>query len=296
MLAAVLLHALAREVDRGLGLVLRSEVEPDGLLAEVGRAMGAEASGAAVRVALWLVAGVATWLALAGWRRRREGTAWGPALAEEAGVFAPLLLRPAVTLVALLSVATRASYPYGFTLPVALTQDWAIGQDAAVLAALVAWRLPAFRFPAPRAVEVFALAFLAYALLVPDWAWRWEGHPGNEPKYLRQAVALGHGLTFDAEGVSAAMEDLPTRPLSESVAAAVGTLGRESWSMAAALSLAARSAAGRSGRRASRGRRSGARTVASTTCSRRDRRCCSRRHCAPTGRSTSRAAGRGGSR
>ena len=56
-LAAVLLHALAREVDRGLGLVLRSEVEPDGLLAEVGRAMGAEASGAAVRVALWLVAG-----------------------------------------------------------------------------------------------------------------------------------------------------------------------------------------------------------------------------------------------
>ncbi len=105
-----------------------------------------------------------------------------------------------------------------------------------MLAALVAWRLPAFRFPAPRAVEVFALAFLAYALLVPDWAWRWEGHPGNEPKYLRQAVALGHGLTFDAEGVSAAMEDLPTRPLSESVAAAVGTLGRESWSMAAALS------------------------------------------------------------
>ena len=101
-----------------------------------------------------------------------------------------------------------------------------------MLAALVAWRLPALRFPAPRAGEVFALAFLAYALLVPDWAWRWEGHPGNEPKYLRQAVALGHGLTFDAEGVSAAMEDLPTRPLSESVAAAAGTLGRESWSMA----------------------------------------------------------------
>ena len=232
----MLLHALAREVDRGLGLVLRSEVEPDGLLAEVGRAVGAEASGAAVRVALWLVAGGAAWLALAGWRRRREGTAWAPALAAEAGVFTPLLLRPAVTLVALLSVTVRASYPYGFTLPVALTQDWAIGQDAAVLAALLAWRLPAFRLPAPRAVEVLALSFLAYALLVPDWAWRWEGHPGNEPKYLRQAVALGHGLTFDAEGVSAAMEDLPTRPLSESVAAAVGTLGRESWSMAAALS------------------------------------------------------------
>ena len=110
-LAAVLLHALAREVDRGLGLVLRSEVEPDGLLAEVGRAMGAEASGAAVRVALWLVAGGAAWLALAGWRRRREGTAWAPALAAEAGVFAPLLLRPAVTLVALVSVATAPPTP-----------------------------------------------------------------------------------------------------------------------------------------------------------------------------------------
>ena len=233
--AVVLLHALAREADRGLGLVLRAEVEPDGLLAEVGRAVGAGAAGAAVRVALWVVAGVAAWLALAGWRRRHEGTPWARALAGETAAFALLLLRPAITLVALASVATRASYPYGFTLPVALTQDWAVAQDVAVLAALVAWRLPALRFPAPRAGEVFAVAFLAYALLVPDWAWRWEGHPGNEPKYLRQAVALGHGLTFDAEGVSAAMEDLPTRPLSESVAAAVGTLGRESWSLARAL-------------------------------------------------------------
>ena len=175
-------------------------------------------------------------------------------------VFAPLLLRPALTLVALLSVAVRASYPYGFTLPVALTQDWGIGQDAAVLAALVAWRLPALRFPAPRAVEVFALAFLAYALLVPDWAWRWEGHPGNEPKYLRQAVALGHGLTFDAEGVSAA-DGGPAH------AAALGVGGRRRWARSAAsrgrwppLSRAARSAARRSARSASRARRSGART------------------------------------
>ena len=118
-----------------------------------------------------------------------------------------------------------------------------------MLAALIAWRLPALRFPPPRAGEVFALAFLAYALLVPEWAWRWEGHPGNEPKYLRQAVALGHGLTFDAEGVSAAMEDLPTRPLSESVVAAAGTLGRESWSMAVAL---ARGEVGREAIRAER--------------------------------------------
>ncbi len=71
---------------------------------------------------------------------------------------------------------------------------------------------------------------------MPDWAWRWDGHPGNEPKYLRQAVALGHGLTFDAEGVSAWMEELPTRPLAESSADAARTLGREAWSMAVALS------------------------------------------------------------
>jgi len=43
------------------------------------------------------------------------------------------------------------------------------------------------------------VSFLAYAVLVPGWAWRWDGHPGNEPKYLRQAVALAHALTFDAE-------------------------------------------------------------------------------------------------
>jgi hypothetical protein len=234
-LAPVLLYALAREADRGLGLVLRAEMEPDGLLAEVGRAMVAGGAAAAVRVALWTIGGAVGWLALAGWRRRREETAWASALAAEAAIFTPLLLRPATTIVALLSVARSASYPYGSTLPVALTQDWAVAQDWAVLAALVASRLPAFRLPAPRAAEVFALVFLAYAVLVPDWAWRWDGHPGNEPKYLRQAVALGHGLTFDAEGVSAAMEDLPTRPLSESVAVAAGAFVRESWSMLGAL-------------------------------------------------------------
>ncbi len=248
-LAPVLLHALAREADRGLGLVLRAEVAPQDLLVEVGRAMGAEATGAVVRVSSWLVAGVVAWLALAAWRRRREGTAWAHALADETTFFTPLLLRPALTLVALSSVATRASFPYAFTLPVALTQDWALGQDAVVLAALLAWRLPAVRLPAPRAGEVFTLAFLAYALLAPDWAWRWEGHPGNEPKYLRQAVALGHGLTFDAEGVTAAMEDLPTLPLAESVASAAGGIARESGSMAVAL---ARGDAGRAAIRATR--------------------------------------------
>jgi hypothetical protein len=248
-LGLALLHALAREADRALGLVLRAEVEPLGVLSEVGRAMAADGLAAAGRVGLGVAAVLAVWLALAGWRRRAGPPGWVEALRAEAVALTPLLLRPALTLVALLSVAFRPSYPYGFTQPVALTQDWGIGQDAAALAALVALRLPPLRFPAPRAVEVFALSFLAYAALVPEWAWRWEGHPGNEPKYLRQAVALGHGLTFDAEGVSAAMERLPTRPPGESIPAAATRLGRESWAMAVALS---RGAVGRDAIRATR--------------------------------------------
>jgi hypothetical protein len=249
VLVPVLLHALAREADRGLGLVLRSEVEPLGLLREVGRAVAADGAGALARLALWLLGGLAAWLLLAGLRRRPAGAAWSIALAGEATVFVPLLLRPAITLLALVSVAVRPSYPYGFTLPVALTQDWAIGQDLAALAALLALRLPPLRAPAPRAGEVLLLSFLAYAVLAPEWAWRWEGHPGNEPKYLRQGVALGHGLTFDAEGVSAAMEELPTRSLAESVPAAVAAFGRESWAMVVAF---ARGEVGRDAIRATR--------------------------------------------
>ncbi len=249
VLVPVLLHALAREVDRGLGLVLRAEIEADGLLSEVARAAAADGLAAAGRVGLWLVAGLGAWLALAWWERREGRASWDEALRRQAVVFAPLLLRPAMSALALVSVAVRPSYPYGFTLPVALTQDWGIGQDVAALAAILALRLPALRFPGPRAVEVFALGFLAYAVLVPEWAWRWEGHPGNEPKYLRQAVALGHGLTFDAEGVSATMEDLPVRSLAESLPAAAATLGRESWGMAVALS---RGDVGRDAIRASR--------------------------------------------
>lgn len=245
----VLLHALAREVDRGLGLVLRAQIEADGLLSEVARAASADGQAAAGRVGLWLVAGIGAWLALAWWNRRESQATWDEALRRQVVVFAPLLLRPAMTTLALLSVAVRPSYPYGFTLPVALTQDWGIGQDLAALAAILALRLPALRYPGPRSVEVFALGFLAYAVLVPEWAWRWEGHPGNEPKYLRQAVALGHGLTFDAEGVSAPMEDLPVRSLAESLSAAAARLGRESWGMAVALS---RGDVGRDAIRASR--------------------------------------------
>ena len=248
-LAPVALHALARETDRGLGLVLRAEIEPAGLLAEVGRAIGAAGWAAVARGALWLVGGLAVWLLLAAVRRRTAGTGWSAALAGEATVFLPLLLRPAATLLALLSVAARPTYPYGFTLPVALTQDWAPGQDLAVLAALVALRLSPLRVPVPRAGDVLLLCFLGYAFLVPGSALEWDGHPGNEPKYLRQAVALGHFLTFDAQGVSAGMEDLPVRPLAESVPAAAAVFGRESWKMTVAL---ARGEAGREAIRATR--------------------------------------------
>jgi hypothetical protein len=247
-LVPLLLHLLAREVDRGLGLVLRAGIEPDGLLAEVVRAATADAGNAAFRIASGVGLGLALWCVLSRWRRRL-GSGGGPALASEATVLLPLLLRPALTLLALLSVAVQPAYPYGFTLPVALTQDWGPGQDAAAVAVLLAMRFPRLRLPAPRPPEVFALAFLVYAALVPAWAWRWEGHPGNEPKYLRQAVAVGHGLTFDAFGVSAAMEDLPVRPLLASLSAAASAVARESWSMARAL---ARGEAGRDAIRATR--------------------------------------------
>ena len=174
-------------------------------------------------MAAWLAAGVAAWVLLAAARSRREAVALPLALEREAGLFGPLWLRPAVTLLALAAVALRPSYPYGFTLPVALTQDWAIGQDAAALAAIVAWRLPAVRWTVPRSGELFLLAFLGYAVLAPAWAFRWEGHPGNEPKYLRQAVALGLFGSFDAEGVSAAMEELPARGAGEVLATAART-------------------------------------------------------------------------
>ena len=254
-LALLALHALARELDRALGLVLRAEVEPAGLLSEVGRAMAADGLTAPLRVGTWLVAGCALVAALA-WRRQRaagwkepERAGFGTAFAQEASVLAPLLLRPALTLLALGALALRPSYPYGFTLPVALTQDWGIAQDLAALAAILALRMPAPRLPAPRAGEVFLLSFLAYAALVPQWAWDWNSHPGNEPKTLRQAVALGHWLSFDAEAVTGPMEELATRPLGASIRAAAVTLARESWHM---LRAVARGEAGRDAIRATR--------------------------------------------
>ena len=249
VLAPLLLHGLARELDRALGLVLKAELPGTALVPELGRALAADGVAALGRVAAWVGLGLAAWVVLALWRSRRDGAPLAAALEREAVLFGPLLLRPSLTLLALAAVAIRPAYPYGFTLPVALTQDWSLGQDAAALAVIVALACPTVRIPVPRNGELFLVAFLGYAALAPAWAFRWEGHPGNEPKYLRQAVALALSGRFDAEGVSAAMEELPTRGAVEIVGDAVRTFAVESRAM---ISAVLRGDAGRGAIRATR--------------------------------------------
>ena len=87
------------------------------------------------------------------------------------------------------------------------------------------------RWSPPRPGEVCFVAFLGYALLVPGWARTWEGHPGNEPKYLRMALALGHRLSLDVDGIDAAMEELPVEPLGTSAPRALATILSESAAM-----------------------------------------------------------------
>src|SRR5258708_5669086 len=222
-----------------MGLLLRASSPPASFVAEVLRVLAASGASVAGRVALWTAAGALLWLALAAIRAREEGHGLSAALGREAASFAPVYLRPLVSVLALASLALRPSYPYAFTLPVALSQDWALGQDLATLATLVALRVPAVRVPPPRPAAIFFMSFVAYALLTPESARQWEGHPGNEPKYLRMAVAIGHELTLDAEGVSAPMEELEPRPLVEATATAMGALARESSRMLGALGGAA---------------------------------------------------------
>ena len=233
------LHALAREVDGAVGVLLRSSLDLPDFVAQALRLVDPVAMLA--RVGLWTAAGAVVWAALAAGRARQEGGAFAAALTATSGGFAPLYLRPGLTLLALASLALQPSYPYAFTLPVALTQDLALAQDAAALAALVAAHAPPLRLPAPGAASLGLIAFVVYALLTPPWARSWDGHPGNEPKTLRMAVAIGHGLTLDVEGVSAAMEALPTRGLVASARdAAAATVG-ESARMIAALASGPRS-------------------------------------------------------
>lgn len=242
------LHGLAREVDRAVGLLLHSTLDlPD----FVPLALSLVDPGAAALAAgSWTAVGLLAWLALAALLRRapEADASWATALASAADAFTPLLLRPALTLVTLAALAWDPAYPYGFTLPVALTQDWGFAQDAAAAAAIVAGLWPVVAravAPAPRALarvdwrprasEVLLLAFLTFGLLTPEGARWFEAHPGNEPKYLRMALALGHGLTLDVDTVSAPMEQLAVEPLGHGLARAARRAFEESAGLTRAL-------------------------------------------------------------
>jgi hypothetical protein len=227
------LHALARDVDAAVGLLLRSSLDLPDFVRQALRLVDPVA--ALGHVTLWTAGGASLWTVLALLHARREGTSLAAALEAESAGFAPLYLRPVLTLLALASLALQPSYPYAFTLPIALTQDLGVAQDAAALSALVAAHAPRLHLPAPGAASLGLIAFITYALMTPPWARHWDGHPGNEPKTLRMAVALGHGLTLDVEGVNAAMEALPTRSLSGSARGVAAALAGESARMLAAL-------------------------------------------------------------
>ena len=225
--------ALARAFEASLGLVLHTSLEGADVVAAAMRALDPGALGA--RTLGFAAAGAVLWMALAWVGVRWRGQSFREAAVGESRSFAPLLLIPTTTVVALLALLARSSWPYGHTLAVALTQDLAPARDALALAAFLALRPPALRLPAPRARGVLFVSFIAYALLTPAWARNWDNHPGNEPKYLRMAVALSHRLSLDVEPVSAGMEDLEPEPFAQALATAASGLVRESGRMLAAL-------------------------------------------------------------
>jgi hypothetical protein len=228
-----LMHAFAREVDAAVGLLLHSSLDLPDFVPQALRLL--DVSAVLRHVALWTLGGAVSWALLAAERARREQRRFADALDLEARLFAPLWLRPVLTSLALLSLALEPTFPYAFTLPVALGQDWAAAQDVAVVAVLVAARAPAPRLPSPRTGEVFFIALLAYALLAPPWSRHWDGHPGNEPKYLRMAVAVGRGLTLDVSGVDRPMEELPVEPLPSAARRAARQFLRASRDLAGAV-------------------------------------------------------------
>src|SRR5438445_4252643 len=148
------LHGLARQVDAAVGRLLHTTLDLPDFVRQALRLM--DAADTLRTIAAWTAGGAALWLALAAVRARHDSRTLASALQTEADGFAPLLLRPALTLLALASLAVQPTFPYGFTLPVALTQDWGPAQDAAAVAAVIAWRLPlAMRVPAPGAGAVW---------------------------------------------------------------------------------------------------------------------------------------------
>lgn len=232
-LVPLVLHALAREVDHAVGILLHTTLDlPDFVSQSLALVEPTEAMR---RTAVWSVAGAGVAWALAWLERQGGATSWRAALERVTPAFLVLLLRPALTALALVSLAVRPTYPYGFTLPVALTQDWGIAQDAAAVAAALAVVGRSARMSAPRPAEVFFISFLGYALMVPAWARSWDGHPGNEPKYLRMALALGHRLSLDVDRIDAPMEELPVEPLLATAPRALLTLAGETGAMLSSL-------------------------------------------------------------
>ena len=263
VLIPLALHATAREIDAALGVLLHTTLDLEGFVPEALRLVDRSALLAAV--AIWCGAGLV--LRLAGWSFAGSLFAGSPLRLDalrSGTIFLPLLLRPAITLLALVSLAANPVYPYGFTLPVALTQDWGIAQDIATAAAVIAMLArapgptdaltepgPRWLIAAPGALSVGFIAFVAYALLSPPWAYRWESHPGNEPKTLRMAVAIGHWMTLDTEPVSAGMESLPADNPFTAIARAAGGMAVETGRMVRAL-LRGPDAVGRDAIRATR--------------------------------------------
>src|SRR5687767_642825 len=99
--AALALHGVARAVDRAVGLLLHTSLDlPSFVSTALALVDGREA---AVGTAAWTAGGLAIWIALAALRRRAAGGTWREALAAEAPRFSVLLLRPALTLLALLA-------------------------------------------------------------------------------------------------------------------------------------------------------------------------------------------------
>jgi hypothetical protein len=226
-------------VDEAVGVLLHTTLD---LPAFPLHALGLLRPGRALAtVAAWGAAGAVFWV-LGAWLHHRGGAAWDEALRQGARGFWPLYLRPCLTLLALFSLFVHPTWPYGFTLPVALGQDWGKAQDVLAAAAVLAlWAYPfaaeRFRLALPQrhlAAALGAIAFVVYAFLTPSWARVWEGHPGNEPKTLRMAVALGHRLSLDVAPVSAPMEDLPAEAFA-SIPPAISRVTREVKGLAMAL-------------------------------------------------------------
>ena len=96
------LHGLAREVDAAVGVLLHTSLDlPD----FVAQALGLLEAKSALRVLAWTAAGAAIWGGLAALEARRQGRRLAEGLRDEAAGFAPLYLRPALTVAALLALA-----------------------------------------------------------------------------------------------------------------------------------------------------------------------------------------------